>query len=710
MIESGKMQLKKLVRYTKKAIQLGPKQSLKVLQTRVIINYKAKKLKKLALAKKAHHTWQIIAQKHKLNLSFVEFLPQLKQNCETFFPEEILQPLEQDIDIEKKADQFVQKKFDLLGSGPTKFGEINWHVDFRLKNQDKKADVSFCKTRFYQEPEFGESKTKQFAKDIKLPWELSRCYHFAVLGYAYKKTKNKKYSDAFFTQLDDWIEKNPYLLGPNWMCPMEVGIRAINWLVGFYYFEPKNKKYIESLYDHFIHLENNWEIYDSRTSNHYLSDLVGYFFLCFFFQNLPGVEKKKQWCYREILQEFDKQVFDEGTDYEGSTAYHGLVTELFYLFYALCKKNKQLLPERFEKKLGRMFQFLDWCCPYEESSQNIYPTVPFGSAQDKLTYFGIFYPSVRGEPCRTMQLTEKLPRQDFCFSNLDFFSHGSTELTTNGGVGYSSRRGFMCGLVKIGDDDSGKILFSGISKQLLKKFSPVLLTGTKQFPEFGLSIIKTKQWHITLRHHAYKKKQPSGHFHNDVGSITLAVNGVPILVDPGSFVYTASSVWRNRFRCAQAHNTFYLQGHEPVQFEDFLFTLDLSEKKAENFSKNFVLKTKHDLYKRFGLFARRVVLFNQEKNSVTVSDVWSGQPKKTGLVSCHNFTLAPNIKPVLQQDGVWMFLYNKKPILCLQTDDLQFQVVPGWFAPEYGKKVQTFCLRASYPVVPNKRVKIILTK
>jgi len=651
--------------------QLGPTKSFWVLKNRIVTKYKARKLKQLAQAKKANHTWEMIVQKHNLNKSFPVFFERLKQNCDNFFPEKVLESLQQDNEIEKKADLFVQNIFDLLGSGPTQFTKIDWHVDFRLKKQNPQADCQFSKNRFYQDPELGESKTERFAKDIKVPWELSRCYHFSALGQAYKKTKNKKYFDAFYAQINDWIEKNPYVLGPNWMCPMEVAIRAINWIVGLYYFkvspvchnldgvgslsqdracaqkyENGYRRVIESLYDHFIYLQNNWEVYDSRTSNHYLSDLVGYFFLCFFFQNLSGVEEKKQWCYQEILREFDKQVFQQGTDYEGSTAYHGLVAELFYLFYELCKKNNVLLPELFEKKLTKMFEFINWCTPHE------------------------------GE--------------EFC--------------TTRESVLEAQQ----C-LVKIGDDDSGKILLSGITQQLIKKFVPVDLMGKKDFLTFGLSVIKTKKWHITLRHHAYGHGQPSGHFHNDVASVTLAVGGVPILVDPGSFVYTPSSAWRNKFRSVQAHNTFYLKGYEPVSFEDFLFTLNLPERKAVSYSEGGVLQTEHNLYRQFGLSVRRTVFFDQEKKNLKISDVWLGQKKDAGQIGCHNFTLAPDIEPV-QQEGVWIFLHRNKPILCMSTKALNFYVMSSWFCSSYGKKVKTRSFKSMYPVDVGKKMEFLFFK
>ena len=97
------------------------------------------------------------------------------------------------------------------------------------------------------------------------------------------------------------------------------------------------------------------------------------------------------------------------------------------------------------------------------------------------------------------------------------------------------------------------------------------------FPQFGLSIIKTNNWHVTLRHHAYNALQPTGHFHNDIGSITLAVNGIPVIVDPGSFVYTPSAMWRNYFRSVAVHNTSFIDGIEPVLLSDELFVLNIPE-------------------------------------------------------------------------------------------------------------------------------------
>ncbi len=50
---------------------------------------------------------------------------------------------------------------------------------------------------------------------------------------------------------------------------------------------------------------------------------------------------------QEILSEFEKQVFTEGTSYEGSTNYHCFVTELFYHAYLLFQTMNIKVPKIF---------------------------------------------------------------------------------------------------------------------------------------------------------------------------------------------------------------------------------------------------------------------------------------------------------------------------------------------------------------------------
>ncbi|MCK5632510.1 heparinase II/III family protein, partial [bacterium] len=554
-------------------------------------------------------------------LSFSFFLKNLKKNYLLFFPSIIVEPLEQEKNINFLANNFVEKTFNFLGSGKITFEKMAWHEDFRLKKQQVCADYIFNKNCFYQNIIINPGKDFSLVKDIKVPWELSRCYHFSVLGKAFKQTKDKIFLDAFVEQINDWIKENRFMLGANWVCPMEVGIRAISWIVAFDYFKDSKvidenfwENFVCSLYDHFFYLEHNWEIYDSKTSNHYLSDLVGYFYLCFFFLDLPGVKEKKEWCFQEIVHEFDKQIFDEGANYEGSTTYHVLVAELFYLFFEMCKKNSIKLPYYFEEKFSKMFSFIDWCMPNDKK------------------------------------------------------------------------------IITIGDNDSGKILYHGITKKIIQKYKQEKKEIKKDFFEFGLSIVKTKNVHMSLRHHTYKKQQPSGHFHNDALSVTLAVNGMSIFVDPGSYLYTPSSGWRNVFRSTCMHNTFFLDDKEFIDCDERLFFLDIPEKSFFQKSDQKIIKSVHNLYKNKNIQAHRELFFNQEQNVIILADWWQRDNAANSVLGSlktnWNFVVDPEINLVQEKNNILVFK-KKKKLATMSSEDLHFKVGSTFYSSEYGKKVST---------------------
>lgn len=577
-----------------------------------------------AIEKTAAHTWHSIAHHHNLNISFQEYWQKsLHKALSTHTIE---------ADQIAAADAYTQNKFDILGSEAHIFTSLPWHEDFRLKQTHPQSDYTFDQHSFYQDISILSSQ--EINKDIKIPWELSRCHHLVTLGAAYYETKRSIYADTFIHHVSDWLDKNPYLLGIHWLCPMEVGIRAINWIWAWHYF--KNSPNIDqafwqrftcSLYDHMHYLENNWEIFDTKTSNHYVSDLLGYLYLCWFFQDMHGIDKKRDWCIKELLKEYDKQVFDEGTDYESTTAYHCLVTEIFDHVHLICTELGIPLPAAFHDKLARMHEFIAWCTINKHT------------------------------------------------------------------------------IVKIGDDDSGKIIPLRLYHHI-KKTTGIHAT----YPEFGLSIIKKDSWHLTFRHHAYNKKQPSAHLHNDALSITLAINGIPILVDPGSYVYTASTSWRNHFRSVHVHNTMFIDGQEPTPFDDRLFALAIPENipfytVLEDQDKSYIrITSSHTLYSRFSLQARRTVEWTPTQLSLT--DTWEGEVQT--ILFGWNFTFHPSIE-ITQKDHQWILSHAGKPLIAMQST-LALKIQDTWVADHYGVKLKSKCFKAYNIIEKNTEMHTIFVK
>jgi hypothetical protein len=606
-------------RKLKKIYQVGPKECWRIFSNCSLVRKFAKKNKQRALQKNAATNWQDFESKYAIN--FIQFFENLKKNNLIFLddyfkditPNEILHV----------ASDIVQNRWLLFDQQIIFEGKDRWHTDFLLKKNND-VDCVFDPDMYFNEIQITAGKSDRHVKDVRVVWELNRLQMLVQLGQAFKLTHDKQYVDSFQKIIIDWYDQNAYLLGVNWLCPMEVGIRAINLIIAFDYFKHAHidndfwQQYVCLLYDHMDYLEHNWEYYDGRTSNHYLSDLVGYFYLIWFFGDLHGMQKKQNWVVSEILKECEKQIQLDGTSYEGSTSYHVLVTELFYLFYLLCDQLNISLPQSFMQALTKMFDFIDAC--------NV-------NTKDMIT---------------------------------------------------------------IGDNDSGKVLYCTLPYHIVQQMKDRLNQNELQhFVGFGLSILKNRTWHVSLRHHVYNNKQPSGHFHNDVGSVTLAIDEIPILVDPGSYCYTASAKWRNFFRSVEQHNVMFVKGFEPVNFDERLFALSLPEKKYMHCDNNKILKESHKLYDKVELILNREVKIG--KKSLFIYDSLHGSSKiNSDLIPVLNFTFSPKI--MLQKgQGSWLIMY-KDELLCMLETELQFEQYDGWVSDVYGRKIATICLRAKVPL------------
>jgi len=174
-----------------------------------------------------------------------------------------------------RADQAMEHRFDLLGSGLTSLGEnIDWHTDLKSGITWPSDHHSRISTVNFED-----------SGDIKSVWELSRLQHVTDLGRAYWLNRDRRYVTEFVDLLTDWEDKNPVGYGPNWTCAMEVAIRAINIVWGLYFFSADQvlnqgfvKRVVRLLYYHGLHIERNLEaIAPGSNTNHLLSNYLGLF-------------------------------------------------------------------------------------------------------------------------------------------------------------------------------------------------------------------------------------------------------------------------------------------------------------------------------------------------------------------------------------------------------------------------------------------------
>lgn len=354
-----------------------------------------------------------------------------------------------------------------------------WHEDVRLRATNNPQ--RFFLNAWYSTIKIHVHTGSDLGPDVKIPWMVGRLNHVSLWAYAFHHTKDQQFLDASVKHLEDFLRRNPPFFGVQWMCTMEVALRAINVILTFSFlnkhlFEALREQLISSLYYHWWYIGNHWEWYDGKTNNHYLSNLVGYWWLCSFFKNMNTMHQEAEWCVQQLIKEVEKQQLPDGAFYEGSTAYHRLSTDLVSI--ALAIDADDLLYSLKEKYA--LMEKVDSSFEYDENQR-----------------------------------------------------------------------------IFIGDNDSSPVLHP----ELLRLLRPKQLDqwGNFSLQHFGLDSYKNDSLHVTVRQHVYTPQQPTGHFHDDCNAITLAINKTACIVDPGTYVYTASLPWRNKLRDVSAHGTCYMQ-------------------------------------------------------------------------------------------------------------------------------------------------------
>src|SRR4030095_4405607 len=178
-------------------------------------------------------------------------------------------------------------------------------------------------------------------------------------------TGNEELAREFFNQLDSWREQNPIGFGANWSCAMEVALRAMNLLAAFTLFrrsaevnDERLLQFLALLEQHGSHIQRNLEFSYIATGNHYLSDVVGLLWIGIMLPELRLASEWREWAFAELLREMDKQVLDDGGDFEASTGYHRFVLELFLYSFILCKRNELSIDDRHWQKLKLMLNYL----------------------------------------------------------------------------------------------------------------------------------------------------------------------------------------------------------------------------------------------------------------------------------------------------------------------------------------------------------------
>lgn len=429
-------------------------------------------------------------------------------------------------EIVEAADRVLRHEFVLLGSGACVLGpELPWHTDFKTGRE--------WPLQYSPDIEFSELDRPT---DVKVPWELSRCQHFALLGQAYWLTGDERYAEEYVSEITDWIARNPWGQGVNWICAMDVALRAANWIWGFYFLAGSRAcadpafqgRLLRSLYLHgewvASHLEKG-----PVNGNHYLSDGAGLVFLGTFFKRTAAGRRWLAEGRAIVLDEMLVQVTEDGVDFEASTAYHRLVLELFLTAYQLLRLHGEAIPPAQWQRFERMFEFVEAYL----KPDGLAPLV--GDADDGRVQ--ILGRQAIGDHRYLLSTAAVV------FDRPDF----------KRGAGTFREESFWM----LGPDAAAAF------DRLALPAAPAVSAG---FAEGGYFVLRCEDTHVFVDCANVGMRGIGGHGHNDILSFELVLAGAPLVTDCGAYLYTASREWRNRFRSTAFHSTIQVDGEEVNRF------------------------------------------------------------------------------------------------------------------------------------------------
>jgi hypothetical protein len=186
------------------------------------------------------------------------------------------------------------------------------------------------------------------------------------------------------------------------------------------------------------------------------------------------------------------------------------------------------------------------------------------------------------------------------------------------------------------------------------------------------------------------------HAHNDALAFELAAHEQPLVIDPGSFLYTADPAERNRFRSTAYHSTLQVDGAEqnPLRADTLFAMQDIRRAHAlewEPGPSRASFTGRHHGYERLpapATHTRRI-----ELDAATATVRITDSIASTGEHDLQwTFPLAPCTAVAAGSQATARFA--GEVTLQIEVDGAELSVEDGWLSPSYGRRQRVPFVRA----------------
>ncbi len=419
-----------------------------------------------------------------------------------------------------RARRVASGRFDLLAHRDLTFGDP---IDWRLEPVSgvRSPDVHWSRVAFMDPAVVG---------DHKLVWELARHQGLVTLAQAWWCTGDPAYAGALVGLLEGWLAANPPKRGVHWVSSLELSFRSIAWLWMLALAEEVlppalRRRVLAHLVACGRHIERYLSTWFSPNT-HLTGEALGLFALG---TVLPQCHDAARWRDRGagiLLEWLPRHVRADGSYVEQSTWYHRYTTDFYLHFLILAGRAGRDVRPVVESPLQNLLEVLAWI----------------------------------SRPDGTMPMVGD--------------DDGGRLLFLDERTAHDTQTPLAIGAALFGRPDL-KWVAGAPTPELVWLLGPEGLarferTGTaipaasaRAFVDGGIHVLRSG-WDaaasmvvVDAGPHGFLN---GGHAHADALSIDLTARGQPVFVDPGTFTYTTSPEWRDRFRLTASHSAVTIDG------------------------------------------------------------------------------------------------------------------------------------------------------
>ena len=391
--------------------------------------------------------------------------------------------------------------------------------------------------------------------DAKTPSDFSRMHYLLTLAHAYRLTKDKKYRNEVCAQLLDWVAVNPAYYGPAWRNGMNVSIRATNIICTVAMLDidlndDKDRRFLEIvrelilLHTKFIGMTVEY----AAEHNHMVAEACALTLTTALFSDEYSTDDIPVYnatieraCWHLISKQIERQINEDGFDFENTTSYHAYVLEMFTYptLHALrvkgCKNAEEFIPYIQSHRLlsavaiERLRSSAKALCMLTQPNGNI----PYISDNDAGRYVEWEARNKHNADMRSIACTVAV-----------LFNDSSIVPASAREIDFIASKAYF---------DNAKPIKSTFEYK------------SQIYHHIGFAIVAKNDFHCVFSSggdSSIAKASHYGHSHNDQLAFTLCAKGKPFMIDSGTYTYTGDRPWRRKSRSALSHNTLIIDNIE----------------------------------------------------------------------------------------------------------------------------------------------------